>query len=378
MTFKWFKSFKIMFIAFGILVVGLCLLLLVTILIYSPGKIYPYRDQQGKVLANSLSEKTFINVNGVKQGMFIQSKNIDHPVLLYIHGGPAFPNYFLIDKYKPQLEDNFTVCYWEQRGGGLSYTPEVTVGSMSYHQLADDAYKVTQYLIQRFNKDKIYVMAHSGGTPIALLLIQKHPELYRAYIGMGQITHQAASEKLAYKYMLNKSIKDGNTKVVNALKNYKVLEADSNIIKFYKSALRDNAMHTLGIGTMHKMTSVFWDIFIPVWACKAYTLAEKINIWKSKFNFLPKTNLIKEMLETDYTTKVPKIDIPVYFFSGKYDYTVNKDLSKAYLITLNAPHKGFYTFKNSAHSPLYEEPELVRQIIVKDVLNGKFNLADSK
>ena len=83
-------------------------------------------------------------------------KNINNPVLLYIHGGPAFPNYFLIDKYKPGLEEYFTVCYWEQRGGGLSYTPEVTLESMNFGQLSSDAIEVTKYLLDRFDKRKIY------------------------------------------------------------------------------------------------------------------------------------------------------------------------------------------------------------------------------
>jgi len=346
------------------------------LLVYSPGKIEPYLDDTCKPIPGTIAEKTFIEIGAVQQGMFIRSKNINNPVLLYVHGGPAFPNYFLIDKFKPDLEDYFTVCYWEQRGGGLSYTSGVTVESMSFNQLASDAIDVTNYLRKRFGKEKIYIMAHSGGTPIVLIAVQREPALFYAYIGMGQITNQAESEKMAYKYILEKYTADGNQKRIDELKKYPVLEADSNIATFYKSAIRDQYMHELGIGTMHKMRSVFRDIFIPVWTCKAYTLKEKINIWKSKFSFLPKTNLINEMLETDFTAKVPAIEIPVYFFSGKFDLTVNINLSKAYLAKLKAPLKGFYTFSNSAHSPLFEEPDLVRRVIENDILKNTNSLAD--
>ena len=370
------KPLKRMLVILFSIVVGFFLILTCILLVYSPGKIEQYSDVTGKPIAGSISEKTFITIGSVKQGMFIRSRNINNPVLLYVHGGPAFPNYFLIDKFNPGLEDFFTVCYWEQRGGGLSYTSEVTLASMNFNQLASDAIDVTNYLRERFGKKKIYIMAHSGGTPIALLAVHREPALFYAYIGMGQITNQAESEKIAYKFMLDKYTADGNKKRINELKKHLVLEADSNIISYYKSAIRDQYMHELGIGTMHKMKSVFRDIFIPVWTCKAYTLREKINIWKSKFSFLPKTNLINEMLDTDFTSKVPALDIPVYFFSGKYDLTVNINLSKAYLNKLHAPLKGFYTFNNSAHSPLFEEPELVRQIIEKDVLNNTNSLAD--
>jgi pimeloyl-ACP methyl ester carboxylesterase len=135
-------------------------------------------------------------------------------------------------------------------------------------------------------------------------------------------------------------------------------------------------MHASGIGTMRQMHSVFWGVFVPVWTCKAYTFREKINIWTSKFSFLPKTSLIHELLETDFTVKVPNLDIPVYFFSGKYDLTVNVNLAKAYLDKLQAPVKGFYTFDNSAHSPLFEESARVRQIIENDILKDTCSLAD--
>ena len=362
-------------ITFAILL-GLFAILTCILLVYSPGNIEQYLDDTGKPIPGSISEKTFIKIGGVKQGMFIRSRNINNPILLYVHGGPAFPNYFLIDKFNPRLEDYFTVCYWEQRGGGLSYTSEVTLESMNFNQLASDAIDVTNYLRKRFGKGKIYIMAHSGGTPIALLAVSREPELFYAYIGMAQITNQAESEKIAYKYMLEQYMADENQKSINELKKYHVLESDSNIVSYYKSVIRDQSMHELGIGTMHKMKSVFHDIFIPVWTCKAYTLKEKINIWKSKFLFIPKTNLINEMLETDFTSKVPKLDIPVYFLSGKFDLTVNINLSKAYLTKLHAPLKGFYTFNNSAHSPLFEEPELVRRIIEKDILNNKNSLED--
>lgn len=357
---------------------SIILILAIVLMIYSPGRPKPYLVEKGIPLNNSISEKTFITIGSVTQGMFIRSKNISNPVLLYVHGGPAFPNYFLIDKYKPGLEDYFTVCYWEQRGGGLSYTPEVTSESMNFDQLTSDAIEVTNYLRERFGKEKIYMLAHSGGTPFAIMAAVRAPQLYYAYIGMAQITNQAESEKLAYRYMLEQYTILKNKKKIAEFKKYPILDSADYIIPFFKSLTRDETMHSLGIGTMRKMRSVFKDVFIPVWLCKAYTLREKTNIWVSKLSFIKKTKLIDELFATDIPSKIPQLKIPVYFFSGKYDLTVNHDLSKAYLDKLQAPVKGFYTFTESAHSPIFEEPKKLREILVKDVLNGTTSLADKK
>lgn len=347
---------------------GFIVILTSLLLYYSPGKSEQFLDKDGKPLVGSISEKSFVMIGGIRQGMFIRSKNINNPVLLYLHGGPAFPNYFLIEKYKPGLEDYFTVCYWEQRGGGLSYSPDVPIESMTYDQLTSDAIEVSNYLRKRFGKEKIYLMAHSGGTPIAIQAVVKAPEIYHGYIAMAQITRQAESEKIAYKYITEQYTSLGKTKELKELKKYPVLESDSSIIHFYQSMIRDQSMHELGIGTMRAMKSVFWGVFIPVWKCKAYTIKEKVNIWRSKFTFIKKAKFVEQLFVYDIPSMFPKLEVPVYFFSGRYDLTVNTALSEDYFEKLQAPAKGFYIFEHSAHSPLFEEPRLVREIIKRDIL----------
>lgn len=353
------------------------LVLFTGLLLISPGKLRPFTDQKSNIIPGSISEKVFVEIGGVKQGMFIRGKDIKNPVLLFVHGGPSFPEYFLADKFPNGLEDYFTVCYWEERGGGLSYTPQVRLESMTLEQLTSDAIEVTDYLRDRFRKEKIYIMAHSGGTAFAIQAVSSHPQLYYAYIGIAQITSQAESEKLAYKYMIDKYKAEGNSKIVAEFQKYPLLEDDSYILPFFNSILRDRSMHELGIGTMHNMRSIIKDIFLPVWNCRAYTLKEKVNIWVSKFSFINKSGLRKQIISTDITTKVPTLDIPAYFCSGKYDLTVNNELAKIYLKKLDAPIKGFYTFNNSAHSPMFEEPQKLKDILVEDVLNQTTNLADS-
>jgi len=139
--------------------------------------------------------------------------------------------------------------------------------------------------------------------------------------------------------------------------------------------LRDKAMHSPGIGTTHNMRSVLSVIFIPPLMCRKYTLQEKYNVWASKSKS-GVSALWPETLAANLMTKVPKLVIPVYFFGGVYDYTVSYTLAKEYLEKLQAPIKGFYTFKHLAHSPIFEEPERVKEIMLKDVLNANASLAD--
>jgi pimeloyl-ACP methyl ester carboxylesterase len=351
-----------------------CAFILVGVLLaYSPGKTEPFLDENGKLLAGSISEKVFVNINGVEQGMYIMSKDAAHPVLLFLHGG--LPDYFLTQKYPTGLEDYFTVVWWEQRGSGLSYRSDIPPETMTVEQLISDTLALTNYLRHRFGQEKIYLMGHSGGTFIGIQAAARAPELYHAYIGAAQMSYQLKSERLAYEYMLQQFQENGNLEMVRKLETAPVTMAEGTPDAYL--ALRDGAMHSLGIGTTHAMHSVITGIFFPSLTFRGYTLLEKVNMWrgKSQSGVSP---FWDEMIATDLTIKVPELEIPVYFFGGIYDYTCSSTLAKDYLEKLHAPMKGFYTFEQSAHSPLFEEPEKMGHILQEDVLHGVNNLADTK
>jgi pimeloyl-ACP methyl ester carboxylesterase len=340
--------------------------IVIFLVIVSPGKpgSCPAADT-----GRSICEKRFVQIGGIRQGMFIRGADTANPLLLFVHGGPSFSEYFLVEKYPTGIEEHFTVCYWDQRGGGLSATPEVTKESLTLGQLSSDMIEVTNYLRTRFNREKIYIMAHSGGTAFAIKTVADNPELYSAYIGMEQITRQAESERRAYRYMVEEYSAAGNKKIVEQFRKYPVTEEDSFLLPFFNSVLRDKSMHELGIGTMRNMNSIMTGVFYPVWLCRAYTLKEKFNIWRSKFSFVNKSGLRAEVLALDMTEEVPSLSVPAYFISGRHDLTVNRDLSEEYFNKLECPLKRFYTFENSAHSPMFEEPERFLEIMTGDVLN---------
>jgi pimeloyl-ACP methyl ester carboxylesterase len=213
-------------------------------------------------MENSISEKTFVEINGFTQGMFIESNDINNPVLLFLHGGPGLPEYGLTEKYPTHLEEHFTVCWWEQRGAGISYSKNITPEDLTIENIVLDTIEITNYLRERFNKDKIYLMGHSWGTLIGLYAVKEKPELFYAYIGVAQIVNQLESEKMAYKYMIEQYSKNNNKNMVKRLEEYNILS--SNEIQKKYVAFRDKPMHELGIGTMHSMKSVINGIFFPI------------------------------------------------------------------------------------------------------------------
>lgn len=351
-----------------------CTLVLAGVLLaWSPGKPAPFADGNGNPLAGSISEKIRVNINGVEQGMFIKSKDETNPVLLYLHGG--MPDYFLTQRYPTGLEDNFTVVWWEQRGAGLSYRADIRPETMTLEQLISDTLEVTNYLRRRFGKEKIYLMGHSGGSFVGVHAAARAPELYHAYMGVAQMSYQLKSERLTYEYMLQQFKENGNGKMVRKLEAAPVTMTGGTPDAYL--ALRDGAMHSLGIGTTRDMKSVVTGLFIPSLQFREYTLGDKINLWRGKSSS-GVSILWGEMQATDLSKQVTALDLPVYFFHGVYDYTCSYTEAKSYFERLDAPLKGFYTFEQSGHCPIFEEPEKLLQILREDVLSGTNNLADAK
>jgi pimeloyl-ACP methyl ester carboxylesterase len=325
-------------------------------------------------IEGTISKKIRVPLNGATQGMFIQGENSGKPVLLFVHGGPGMPEYWLTRRYPSHLDELFTVAWWEQRGSGLSYEPGIPPEEMTLERFVSDTLAVSTYLRDRSGEEKIYLIAHSWGSYIGLQAAAQAPDLYHAYIGVAQITHQIESEEIAYEYMLERYRELGKTRMVRRLEAAPVTPTTIPLPASY-AAVRDRAMHGLGVGTTRDMRSVITGLFLPSWRFPEYTLREKVNLWRGKI-FSRRSQLWNEMLAADLTKRVPALKLPAHFLHGRHDYTVSYVLSKAYAQELAAPLKGFYTFQNSAHSPMFEEPERTLTILREDVLPGRNRLAD--
>jgi len=325
--------------------------------------------RHGSSAAGEISEKTYVDINGVRQGMFIKGQVPGNPVLLYLHGG--MPDYFLNERYPAGLDEYFTVVWWEQRGSGLSYSADVRPETITPSQLVSDTIVLTNYLRERFGQRQIYLMGHSGGTFIGVQVAARAPELYRAYVAVAQMSHQLTSERLAYEYMLRRFKEDGHARLARKLEAAPV--GDTIPLPAGYMSVRDAAMHRLGIGTTHDIRSVVRLLLLSL-ACREYTVREKINLWRGKI--AAGKRLWSAQLATDLTKQVTRLNLPVYFLHGRRDYTVSYTEARAYYDLLDAPMKGFYTFEHSAHSPMFEEPDRMREIMTHDVLRGANGHAD--
>ncbi|MCL2067738.1 MAG: alpha/beta fold hydrolase [Treponema sp.] len=367
------KAGKIMLVI-ALSFIGVLLLGLLIILANSPGKLPPLKDEQGKIIQGSISEKVWLEVGGIKQGMFIRGENPQSPVILYLHGGPGNPllQFITYLEKSERLEKYFTVCYWDQRGAGMTYSKSTDPLTMTVEQMVEDTREVTEYLKLRFGQNKIYLLGHSWGSYLGIKTIEKYPENYLSYIGMGLTANFVESERLSYDYMLNHA-KDINDKdVIEKLEKFDPHTEDFPLIPEEGHQLdylmvRTETLEKYGIGRLHQGVS-FQEILRTFLVFKGYTLSEKINWFLgSDFSMI---HLFPALQKVDLFVSSVKFEVPFYIIQGIYDYMTSYTLAKEYFDVLEAPKKEFFTFFNSAHSPNMEEPEEFIKVLYKIALEN--------
>jgi pimeloyl-ACP methyl ester carboxylesterase len=80
------------------------------------------------------------------------------------------------------------------------------------------------------------------------------------------------------------------------------------------------------------------------------------------------------IMKTNLFKAIPSQQIPVYIMQGTSDYETSYVIAKEYFDSLQAPVKKFYSFENSAHSPIFEEPEkfdrILQEILLEQLKDG--------
>lgn len=356
------KLIKIILVIVGILLLAI-LGFFAAAVITGKGEIKQFYDENGNVLEGSVAERTFVEINGRKNGMIIRGKNVENPVLLFISGGPGVPQYWMNETYDNKIEDYFTVCWWDYYGEGMSYDSSLKPEDVTLTQLEEDADAVAEYLKERFGKEKVYLMAHSGGTMLGMRIAEEKADNFYCYFAMAQ----EAGDRYAagYSYLKEQFEREENKKGLKIINSFVREENGEPVVYNRKNigAKWESALLMAGCATTREMRSDALEIFVPQMLCKCYTFKEKINFWKGKA-------LCQSSAYSDINITLDQekpAQIPVYFLSGKYDYTCPVNNVEILYQNLEAPDKDFTVFEDSAHSPLIEENEKTLEEMLKHV-----------
>ncbi|MGG0666257.1 alpha/beta fold hydrolase [Viridibacillus arvi] len=341
-----------LFIGIGILIFALISILLVRHIIQKK-----VLKKSNELIDNSgVSELVELNINGTKQYIFIEGKDKEESVILFLHGGPGQPLPFGVSSrgVYPKITENFIAVYYDQRGAGKSYQSDIPLDTMNINQFVEDTNEIVDYLRERFNQDKIYLACMSWGSIIGMKYVDRYPEKINTYFGISQFVSNAKTQKLSTKWLIeiaeDKKMKEDIASFGNPPYSIENEEKYSKYISKYSG---DNYSDE----TTSKVNILSY--LKPMLYSPDYTLKDiyKVVYSGAKFSLFKSKVLQKEIQhEVDLQEEMKIVKVPVYLFQGVHDKLTNYDLTEAFFNELKVHgEKEFIPLEKSAHYPNKED-----------------------
>lgn len=289
-----------------------------------------------------------VSLGGVDQWILIRGRDTRNPVLLWLHGGPG-SSQMPVSAMTRDLEEWFVVVHWDQRGAGKSNRGRFDESTMTVQQFIDDAHELTTLLKHRFEQDRIYVLGHSWGTQLGLLLVRDHPADYHAYIGVSQLVHRDRSQEIAHATLTARIAEAGHAKDAARLK------------ELGDPPYRDHAAYVRFVGMFERYGGNM-DVPVSRLARTAilapeYT-ARDLMAWRRGAirGSGPMWNEPRYQ-HFDAFEQIPRLEVPAYFFQGVHDLNTPVELTVEYAEALDAQARRVVHFDASAHAPFFRERE---------------------
>lgn len=299
-----------------------------------------------------------VELGGLDQSILIRGKDVSNPIMLFLHGGPGYPQISFARKYQEKLEESFIVVNWDQRGSGKSYSNNIPKDSMNRSQFIKDTKELIDYLCKKFQKEKLYLVGHSWGSELGMYVIDEYPEKVAAFISIGQVVNGTENEVISYDYVLEMAQKENNKKALDDLMRigrppYKNPVSDTLTQRKWLSKYEGDERK------INTLRDIIWgSIFSP-----EYTGIDGIKLaLGSKFTA---DTMWGQNLDLDFIRDIPEVKVPIYFCVGRYDYNTPFVLTEEYYNEIIAPYKELIWFEESAHFPHFEEPEKFTELTIR-------------
>jgi proline iminopeptidase len=325
----------------------------------------------GQPIDGSLAELTTVRLGGVDQTVMIRAADPDKPVLLYLSGGPGQSDLAYARVLLEPLTEEFVVAVWDQRGSGTSYSALDPTSSLTLDQAVADTIELSEYLGSRFAEEKIYLLGESWGTTLGVLAVQERPDLFRAYVGSGQMVSQRQTDRIIWRDLLAYADRTGNGALYDQVLTlgeppYRDTPWANSIVMGYYPLLetpytppaaymeRGNAS---GVGPYGVLAS-------------EYGFVDKLNVIRGLVDMF--SLMYPQLQGIDFRADVTALDVPVYVLDGAHELRARRDLAHEWFAGLTAPHKELITYEDAGHSVVFEQADAFLRLMTESILPATY------
>lgn len=329
------------------------ILLFISIIISSFANAQTEIIKNNSELTTKISEENFILINGIEQWVTIKGES-SKPIILFLHGGPGSPISPYSDNLYKDLEKDFIIVQWDQRGTGKTfgrYAPEelttefLKANPLTVELMTNDGIELSEYLLKHLGKQKIILFGTSWGSALGVKIVTKRPDLFYAYVGHSQIVNPTIDELFyskIYKIAENKNDKDA-LEILNSIGKppYDRAKKVGQLFRILKKYEKENS--TPAPKSWFELSTNYDNQKDNQNRSDGddYSFVNYEGDTKFGVQAMSSTiNLMKDNLE---------FKIPVYLIQGNQDILTPKEKTKEYFDKLKAPKKKYYLLPKTAH-----------------------------
>lgn len=313
------------------------------------------------------------NLNNLNDTLFVRHKNADMPAyihgnaservfLIILHGGPGgFGLNHRRATIKSDIEKEYAVVYFDQRGSGISQG-SYSEDDINIDIMAEDVLALAKVIKHKYGNDsKLFLMGHSwGGTlgPATLLKDQSD------FLGWINVDGAHNPKNMYTSYIEN--FRRVALEQIEIGKNVPYWESIIDLINTVKPTYNLDDIGTLNSEAFEAEIKLRESRIINKEQSLDNRVVFKYNLLTLIRNMIKIQSILDESLfeKTNYTNRLSEITIPSLVLWGKYDMVVPVEFAQEAFDNLGANEKELVIFEKSGHSPMFSEPDLFAETVL--------------
>jgi pimeloyl-ACP methyl ester carboxylesterase len=312
-------------------------------------------------LAEGVDDKLWLPIGGIEQWVTIRGRDPENPVLLVLHGGPGSAISALAHRFFPGWDEHVTLVNWDQRGAGRTFgrhgkrgTGQLTLGRMVV-----DGVELAETLKRRFPGRPLILMGWSWGSLLGVEMIRARPDLFAAYMGVGQVVDMARGEQLSYFGAIDRLRAKGDER--------RAAQLEAIGPPPYPSIKALAKQRKLLIGTMPAAERrVFRNAPVSLLLAPDAKLKDLVD-WQLGLRFSV-GKLWDQIRGWRLADGGYDFEVPLTFVQGELDLQTPSALVTEAFAKLHAPKKELVVIKDAAHAALVTHADEAKKALLNKML----------
>jgi len=299
--------------------------------------------------AIGIDEHGYVQIGGVDQWVQIRGTDRSNPVLLMLH--PHGVSTIPLTPLYSSWEKHFTVVQWDRRTVGRTRRAARGAGAAdwTFDRFIADGIELVEHLRRRLGQDRVVLAAHSQGTVVGVGMTRRRPDLFHAYVGLGQMVDMPRNESIAYERLLTQARAAGRHKVAEGL------------VALGAPPYPDPAtwIHRLRYAMAIDPEARAWQkiALVRVLLMPGYSVRDILGLF-TDVTIFPQ-HLYDETMAVTPETLGTRFEVPVLLLHGAHDAYAMPELAQEYVERIEAPAKAYVPLDGLGHMAPFLAPDRI-------------------